>query len=193
MFWRPKYQDLPQGNCKRKKRMSFFSLAHALPRWRSKDYTDKKENQIFLIYNDIQSGAVTKSCMRKGFLIYEEMCKYFPIHEEAVSHIWLCNCSILNFLTYFNQCRLFRMLSLQGLLRDMRVILAEDVNSTLQELAARAKCAVVPQLQPAALCCSSCGGGRVLSQGCSEGCLKGRGQDGRGAARRAMELASLAA
>jgi hypothetical protein len=28
--------------------------------------------------------------MRKGFLIY----------EEAVSHIWLCNCSILNFLIF---------------------------------------------------------------------------------------------
>jgi hypothetical protein len=25
--------------------------------------------------------------MRKGFLIYEEMRKYFPIYEEAVSHI----------------------------------------------------------------------------------------------------------
>jgi hypothetical protein len=24
--------------------------------------------------------------MRKGFLIYEEMRKYFPIYEEAVSH-----------------------------------------------------------------------------------------------------------
>jgi hypothetical protein len=24
--------------------------------------------------------------MRKGFLIYEEMRKYFPIFEEAVSH-----------------------------------------------------------------------------------------------------------
>ncbi len=34
--------------------------------------------------------------MRKGFLINEEMRKYFPIYEEAVSHI--CNCSILNFL-----------------------------------------------------------------------------------------------
>ncbi len=38
--------------------------------------------------------------MRKGFVIYEEMRKYFPIYEEAVSHIWLCNCSILNFLIY---------------------------------------------------------------------------------------------
>ncbi len=33
--------------------------------------------------------------MRKGFLIYEEMRKYFSIYEEAVSHIWLRNCSIL--------------------------------------------------------------------------------------------------
>jgi hypothetical protein len=49
-------------------------------------YTDKKENQIFLIHKEIQSGAVAKSYMRKGFLIYEEMGKYFPIYEEAVSH-----------------------------------------------------------------------------------------------------------
>jgi hypothetical protein len=49
-------------------------------------YTDKKD-QIFLIYKEIQSGAVAKSYMRKGFLIYEEMRKYFPIYEEAVSHL----------------------------------------------------------------------------------------------------------
>ncbi len=61
-------------------------------------YTDKKENLIFLIYEEIQSGAVAKSYIRKGFLIYEEMRKYFPMYEEAASHIWLCNCSILNFL-----------------------------------------------------------------------------------------------
>jgi hypothetical protein len=41
-------------------------------------YTDKKENQIFLIYKEIQSGAVAKSYMRKGFLIYEEMGKISP-------------------------------------------------------------------------------------------------------------------
>jgi hypothetical protein len=49
-------------------------------------YTDKKENTIFLIYKEILSGAVAKS----GFLIYEEMSKYFLIyvrHEEAVSRI----------------------------------------------------------------------------------------------------------
>jgi hypothetical protein len=31
-------------------------------------YTDKKENKICLIYKEIQSGAVAKSYMRKGFL-----------------------------------------------------------------------------------------------------------------------------
>jgi hypothetical protein len=42
-------------------------------------YTDKKEKQIFLIYKEIQSGAVAKSYMRKGSLICEEMRKYFTI------------------------------------------------------------------------------------------------------------------
>jgi hypothetical protein len=31
-------------------------------------HTDKNENKIFLIYSEIQSGAVAKSYMRKGFL-----------------------------------------------------------------------------------------------------------------------------
>jgi hypothetical protein len=39
-------------------------------------HTDKKENQIFLIYKEIQNGAVAVSYMRKGFLIYEEKRKY---------------------------------------------------------------------------------------------------------------------
>ncbi len=41
--------------------------------------TDKKENKVFLIFKEIQIGAVAKSYMRKGFLIYEEIRKYFPI------------------------------------------------------------------------------------------------------------------
>jgi hypothetical protein len=45
------------------------------------------KNQIFLIYKEIQNGAVAKSYMRKGFLIYEEMRKYLTIYEEALSHI----------------------------------------------------------------------------------------------------------
>jgi hypothetical protein len=48
--------------------------------------TDKKEKKIFLIYKKIQKGAVAKSYMRKGFLIYEEMLKYLVIYESAVSH-----------------------------------------------------------------------------------------------------------
>ncbi len=64
-----------------------------------RSYTDKKENQNFLIYKEFQSGAVANSYMRKGFLIHE-MRTYFPINEDAGSHIWLCNCSTLKFLTY---------------------------------------------------------------------------------------------
>ncbi len=49
----------------------------------------KKENQIFLIYKEIQSGAVAKSYMRKGFLIYGEMLKYFLIYEEKLDFLFL--------------------------------------------------------------------------------------------------------
>jgi hypothetical protein len=41
------------------------------------EFTDKKGNKIFLIYRKIQVGSGAKSYMRKGFLIYEEMHKYF--------------------------------------------------------------------------------------------------------------------
>jgi hypothetical protein len=46
--------------------------------------TDKKENQIFLIYKETRSGAVPKSYMSKNFLIYEEMGKYFPVRRPIV-------------------------------------------------------------------------------------------------------------
>ncbi len=46
-------------------------------------YTDKKEEKNCLIYKEIQMGAVGKSYMRKGFLIYEEM----RIYKEDISHI----------------------------------------------------------------------------------------------------------
>jgi hypothetical protein len=36
-------------------------------------HTDKKENQIFLIYREIQSGAVAKSYMTNGHLIFGEI------------------------------------------------------------------------------------------------------------------------
>ncbi len=50
-------------------------------------YTDKKENKLFLIYQEMQMGSGAKSYMGKSFLIYEEMCKYLTIYEEALSHI----------------------------------------------------------------------------------------------------------
>jgi hypothetical protein len=39
-------------------------------------YTDKK----ILKYKEIQNGAIAKSYMRKGFLIYEERSKYLTIY-----------------------------------------------------------------------------------------------------------------
>jgi hypothetical protein len=41
-------------------------------------HTDKKENHIFLIYKEIQSGAVAKSYMTNGLLIYGEIFAHFP-------------------------------------------------------------------------------------------------------------------
>jgi hypothetical protein len=62
------------------------------------DCTDKKDNYIFLIYKEIQTGAVAMLNMRKGFLISEEMLKYSVIFEEPVSHIEVSNRSRLNSL-----------------------------------------------------------------------------------------------
>jgi hypothetical protein len=54
---------------------------HHLFTWRffrlPMEYTDNKENKIFLVYKEIQMGASAKSYMRKGFLIYEENAQIF--------------------------------------------------------------------------------------------------------------------
>jgi hypothetical protein len=42
-------------------------------------YTDKKENKIFLIYKEIQNGAVAKSYMTNGLLKYAEILAHFLI------------------------------------------------------------------------------------------------------------------
>ncbi len=49
--------------------------------------TDKKENKIYLAYNEMKMGSGANSYMRKGFLICEEMSKYLTIYEEAFSHM----------------------------------------------------------------------------------------------------------
>jgi hypothetical protein len=46
-------------------------------------HTDKKENEIFHIYKEIQKRSVAKSYMRKGYM---EMLKYLTLYEESVSH-----------------------------------------------------------------------------------------------------------
>jgi hypothetical protein len=53
----------------------------------SSPYTVKKENQIFLIYKEIQNGAVAKSYMTSGLLICGEIFAHFLIYWEALTHI----------------------------------------------------------------------------------------------------------
>jgi hypothetical protein len=59
--------------------------------YKSVGYTDKKENQIFLIYKEIQSGGVAQSYMTNGLLIYREICissyirKPFLIYDFATA------------------------------------------------------------------------------------------------------------
>jgi hypothetical protein len=43
----------------------------AIPPLKIAPYTDKKENKIFLTYKEIQKGAVAKSDMTNGLLIYD--------------------------------------------------------------------------------------------------------------------------
>ncbi len=53
-------------------------------------YTDKKENEIFLICKEIQIGSVAKSYTyeeRLSNTVYEEMRIYLTTYEEVVSHI----------------------------------------------------------------------------------------------------------
>jgi hypothetical protein len=50
--------------------VKIFSIRKPPERIKSEPCTDKKENEIFLIYKEIQIGSVAKSNMRKGFLIY---------------------------------------------------------------------------------------------------------------------------
>jgi hypothetical protein len=44
------------------------------------NHTDKKENKIFLIYQEIQNGAVAKSYMTNGLLMYGEIFAHLLIY-----------------------------------------------------------------------------------------------------------------
>jgi hypothetical protein len=48
-------------------------------------YTDKKEIKVFLIYREIQNGAVAKSYMTNGLLIYGEIFAHFLIYDFATA------------------------------------------------------------------------------------------------------------
>ncbi len=76
---------------------------------------------MFPIKKENSKGSSCKVIHEEGlpYIMYEEMCKNLILHEEAVSHIWLCNCSILNFLMHIWETFDFLFLSLysiQGLL-----------------------------------------------------------------------------
>jgi hypothetical protein len=43
-------------------------------------YADKKENEIFFIYKEIQNGAVAKPYVTKGLLIYGYIFAHFLIY-----------------------------------------------------------------------------------------------------------------
>jgi hypothetical protein len=51
------------------------------------EFTHKKEKKIFLTKKEIQNGAVAKSYMTNGLLIYWEKFGHFPIYLEALPHI----------------------------------------------------------------------------------------------------------
>jgi len=47
-------------------------------------YTEKKENQIFLIFKEIQNGAVAKSYMTDGLLIYGDWGNIYAFHHTVL-------------------------------------------------------------------------------------------------------------
>ncbi len=51
--------------------------------------TDKKENQIFLMYEEIQNGAGAKSYMTIGLFIYINICAFSHILGSPSSYITL--------------------------------------------------------------------------------------------------------
>jgi hypothetical protein len=55
-----------------------FSCSEAEPKYPR--YADKKENIIFLIYKEVQNGAVAKSYMTNGLLIYGEIFAHFLMY-----------------------------------------------------------------------------------------------------------------
>jgi hypothetical protein len=51
-----------------------------VPAWCNVQHTNKKENEMFLVCKEIQNGAVAKSYMTNGLLIYGSMFAHFLIY-----------------------------------------------------------------------------------------------------------------
>ncbi len=58
--------------------IKYFHIVHTV------QFTDKKENQIFLIYHEIQNGAVAKSYMTSGLII---LVKYLHISYDFATDL----------------------------------------------------------------------------------------------------------
>jgi hypothetical protein len=90
--WRNRNDLYCDGSCKGSALLPTLSLV---------SYTDKKKRKFSSYIRQFRMEQLQSHIpMRKGFLICEEMRKYLTVYEEAVSHIWLCNCSILNFFIF---------------------------------------------------------------------------------------------
>ncbi len=57
--------------------------------------------KTFLIYREIQMESGAKSYMRKGFLMYEEMNKYFQVRRSLVIYDFAPDSSEENFIFFF--------------------------------------------------------------------------------------------
>jgi hypothetical protein len=67
-------------------------------------YTDKKEKKIFLIYKEIQIGAVAKSHMTNGLLRYGKYLRISSyVRKPFLIYDFATNCSILKFLIFLRR------------------------------------------------------------------------------------------
>jgi hypothetical protein len=74
------------------------------------NHTDKKENKVFLIYKEVQKGAVAKSYTTNGLLIYDEIFVHFLIRKPI-----LLGFLTLQLLPYEENSILFLIIALEHL------------------------------------------------------------------------------
>ncbi len=67
----------------------------------------KKRIKFFSYVGKFRMEQLQSHIWGRASNIWGNALKYLPKYEEAVSHIWLCNCSTLNFLIYEENFILF--------------------------------------------------------------------------------------